>query len=367
MLKSGDRKRSGFTLIELLVVISIIALLLAILMPSLAGARRMARTTMCATNLRGITMTMVVYSQEWDDAILGGPRTSNVAMLSNPEVAVATLASGFSDANMPSGIIQPLDWMSGTARVMGVKFDEGTSAASRANRFHQLNGGVSPLTGVKNAGVKIFRCPDNDVMATSYPTGFCNPHPMISYVTALGFQMRTDPSVASSYRYQYVLPTTFLVIPGSYRNKISQVGASAGKVFMADGGRWWNGTGAITTTLTYNTTSPGGQSSDYGPWVSSAYARSYNYIDMSNGDRRGDSMRHSDTRKKGVKYASLRMNLGFFDGHVETMNGQDASNPQLWTPMGTSIPKAEAPASGSLGYSEITVRYWGSSDPLVIR
>lgn len=46
------RTQKGFTLIEILVVISIIALLVAILLPSLAKVKEMARTVVCKANLR---------------------------------------------------------------------------------------------------------------------------------------------------------------------------------------------------------------------------------------------------------------------------------------------------------------------------
>ena len=49
------RPGTAFTLVELLVVLGVIALLLAILLPTLAAVRRSARTTACASNQRQVT------------------------------------------------------------------------------------------------------------------------------------------------------------------------------------------------------------------------------------------------------------------------------------------------------------------------
>ncbi|MFC1793580.1 type II secretion system protein [Planctomycetota bacterium] len=61
--KVGDEKR-GFTLIELLVVISIIALLMAILVPSLSKVRRQARAIVAAQNQKEIVSAITLFASD---------------------------------------------------------------------------------------------------------------------------------------------------------------------------------------------------------------------------------------------------------------------------------------------------------------
>jgi len=59
--------KKALTLIELLVVISVIALLMAILVPALAKARRQSRAIICLSNLRQLSLAAQIYTDNNDD------------------------------------------------------------------------------------------------------------------------------------------------------------------------------------------------------------------------------------------------------------------------------------------------------------
>ena len=63
-LRFGCRTSRGFTLIELLVVISIIALLIALLLPAVKRARESARSAGCMSNERQIMLATRVYTND---------------------------------------------------------------------------------------------------------------------------------------------------------------------------------------------------------------------------------------------------------------------------------------------------------------
>ena len=79
-------KQRGFTLIELLVVIAIIAILAAILFPVFAQARAKARQASCTSNVKQMSLGVMMYIQDydetfpywnWGDSYGSGSRTPN--------------------------------------------------------------------------------------------------------------------------------------------------------------------------------------------------------------------------------------------------------------------------------------------------
>ena len=58
------RRPQAFTLVELLAVVGVVALLVALLLPVLASARRSARTVACAANLTTIDRGLQMYAND---------------------------------------------------------------------------------------------------------------------------------------------------------------------------------------------------------------------------------------------------------------------------------------------------------------
>lgn len=79
------RSVRAFSLIELLVVISIIALILAVLLPALSGARKRSQTVLCQSQLKSIAAGWHMYADDHDDVSVPGRMYNRSGGISNPE------------------------------------------------------------------------------------------------------------------------------------------------------------------------------------------------------------------------------------------------------------------------------------------
>jgi prepilin-type N-terminal cleavage/methylation domain-containing protein len=96
-LSCRGRRRAGFTLIELLLVISIIAVLVGLLLPSLGKVRRLGRMTQCQSNMGQYAKTLTAYASDFREKIGGyswkrGHTQSEFSDLREPDSDIAAHA-----------------------------------------------------------------------------------------------------------------------------------------------------------------------------------------------------------------------------------------------------------------------------------
>lgn len=316
-------KRRGFTLIELLVVISIIALLIAILMPALSSVKRLGQTTTCLANLRSLAQGGSLYATDNDDWMPGAPAGSGGYL--------------FGQSTAYGQAVQRWDFMGPIAKVWGMSMREtdGSSAQAVAARFAEM---------VEN---KAFLCPSNSFIATHFGGPNAGAVRMVSYNSGRHLMWQRPPLIPGNDSIDAYVgwfpnpPGHEEELPANYKPVTSLVGVSANKVLYADGSRFSTETEPPDYDLNLNA-AHGGAFSDIGPY--SKFSRSWcRKRAPGNGatgsvDPRAYGFRHSNSIPGvGAPPNAYRGNLSFWDGHAETMGDLDASNPKYWLPQNSTL------------------------------
>jgi prepilin-type N-terminal cleavage/methylation domain-containing protein len=315
-------RRTGFTLIELLVVVSIIALLISILLPSLQAAREQAKTLKCSANIKGIVGAALTYATENSDWMPGSPGTTGSILFGikpSPPQDAETIGGG----TWGPAAVQTWDWAGPLAAV-------------------QMK---QPITGNRPAKFRklvetIFACPSNKILSLPFfgspppgPHGNFDVQKMVSYNTCRNFLMwprsrgpnGEQPWGAPAPRgasWDQLGGTTY--VPRGYQPQIDRVGTASEKGYIADGSRYTSGD-VVDFDISWDA-SAGGAFSSNSPVLHESFLRSY----MTIGVAKKYSYRHGQGSRVGIV-------VGFFDGHAEFMSEPRSRTPEYWFPKGTLV------------------------------
>ncbi len=313
-------KKPGFTLVELLVVISIIALLLAILIPSLNKARLAAQSTVCRGHLKSAGQGLQIYAASFDNW-LPGPSTSGSTLTRTNTVRAET---------SPVEPVQNTDWIS---PILGKELGLPGNTAKRLVAIFET----------------ALRCPANTLKFDyEYPRGggminFINVNEIktASYSTAQGFHVYRRPAgVAANVEYDRpaaIIYDTYVermvTVPSNYSPKLYKVGRACEKIFAMDGTRYIDVIDG-QDRISFNSFAcqlKGGNFMQYGPCTAQSG-------DPYLWEGTAPAIKPRGNRNKKYSYRhSGKMNAVFFDGHSSTLDMPESLNLGLYFPSGSIV------------------------------
>ena len=323
-MKALGIARRGFTLVELLVVIAVIAILIGVLLPSLAGARQVAQSMVGLSNNRQLVIAQMGYSAS-NDGWLAGPNTSGV-------IAIVTNGTAVEGSAGPDTPTQTFDWISPT---VGTELGLSPNRAERMyqiwERFHcpRANRFVDKLfTDGQSA-------PSDIADFTKVNT--VTPYRQVSYLAPAAFHLspvengqavwvpnRLRGGMEGQVRKGFTNPCT---VPASYRPRTDLLARPDSKIAVADGTRYVATGGLIggsSVVLDFDVAS---LATTYGGFTSSgaifdksvAYGRAY--LGASAGEANVDL---------SMRYFDHEMHVAYFDGHADRITQIEAYGHAEW-------------------------------------
>jgi len=304
---------AGFSLIEVLVVVALIALLLAILLPSLSGARELARAAVCGSNLKQIGLAAAAYGLDQRGWLVGSPNTSGNG--APPGFAAGAYTPTASRDHYPA--LQVFDWASPLVKEFG----------SRAPRdFKQRYAAAVSV---------VPQCPSNrrrtgpvsfPELMDLIPADTLAPSYAISrFFTYVGDKAKTGETAGTLWWHEDC-------IPSCYVPKLERIKQPAGKAMLADAHIVSKTKGEIANANWGFSSQGAWRSHDEGPVT-----------------YRGDFLREEMWRHRG------KINIAAFDGHVERQRegnsdadrgkGSEARRAKWWFPSGTDTSKLPSKAT----------------------